>query len=293
MSTTLVPKAPLAIERRAHLSPEEFRRTYQSPGRPVVITDALRSWKALGRWTPEFFRDQFGDRLVTIDGRQLTLGEFIPEVLSSTPERPAPYFRNQDFAAIFPELVPEIQPLPPYLSPNWLRRKFGPAEASILERCGTAEIYIGGAGRKFPVVHFDYLYTHAFLMQLYGRKQYFLSGPDQTPYLYPDPSDPNRSRIDDVEDPDLEKFPLFAQAETYSLTLEPGETLFVPSGWWHTVRLLSPSITLSVNTANRSNWRRVREDFCRLHAHGRRRRLHLNAYLRLVGARNVVAELFH
>ncbi|MGH8594770.1 MAG: hypothetical protein ACREV3_13245 [Gammaproteobacteria bacterium] len=30
--------------------------------------------------------------------------------------------------------------------------------------------------------------------------------------------------------------------------------MFVPSHWWHTTKMLTPSITLSINTVNRSNW---------------------------------------
>jgi hypothetical protein len=36
--------------------------------------------------------------------------------------------------------------------------------------------------------------------------------------------------------------------------LEPGEMLFVPSHWWHTTKMLSPSITVSINVLNQSNW---------------------------------------
>src|SRR5262249_42658284 len=70
----------------------------------------------------------------------------------------------------------------------------------------------------------------------------------------PSPVKPNLSLLNDVEQPDLERFPLFAKAVPIRLVLEPGEMLFVPSHWWHTVRMLSPSITLSANVLNASNW---------------------------------------
>jgi len=44
------------IERRENLSNEEFMKEYVYANRPVIVTDALRQWKAVGRWTPEFFR---------------------------------------------------------------------------------------------------------------------------------------------------------------------------------------------------------------------------------------------
>jgi hypothetical protein len=293
MSTVIEPKVLPGVDRRTGLSRDDFERQYMAPRQPVVITDALRNWKALGRWTPAFFREKFGDRLVNIDGQQRPLGPFIDEVLASTPDHPAPYLRNEELNVVFPEIADEILPLPSYLKPNWLNRHFGPPEAKVLHRMGQGEIYIGGAGRSFPVVHWDFMHTNAFLMQLYGRKQYFVYAPDQTPFMYQVKGDPNRSAIDSVEHPDLEKFPLFAQAQGYSFTLDPGEMLFIPCGWWHTVRMVSTSITISVNTANAANWSELRQEFCRLNGHSRRKRLQLNAYLRWVGAISRLGDLFH
>ena len=44
--------------------------------------------------------------------------------------------------------------------------------------------------------------------------------------------------------------------------LHPGETLFVPAGWWHTARILSPSVTVSINSVNRANSAAFRRDYC-------------------------------
>ena len=81
-------------------------------------------------------------------------------------------------------------------------------------------------------------------------------------YVYPRTGiEANKSSIVDLERPDLSRFPLFAKATPTVFDLHPGETLFVPSGWWHTVKILSPSITISVNTANRPNWAAFVRDY--------------------------------
>ena len=43
----------MSVDRRANLSLEEFQEEYARPGRPVILTDATRGWKAL-EWTPEY-----------------------------------------------------------------------------------------------------------------------------------------------------------------------------------------------------------------------------------------------
>ena len=124
----------------------------------------------------------------------------------------------------------------------------------VLNRGAAIEIYIGGKGGAFPVLHYDGAGTHAFLMQIYGRKQFIIYPPDQEPFLYPSPEKENFSMINSIDKPDLERFPLFAKADPTTFVLEPGELLFVPSHWWHTTKMLTASISISINTVNQSNW---------------------------------------
>ena len=52
----------------------------------------------------------------------------------------------------------------------------------------------------------------------------------------------------DAEHPDLAKFPLFVNVPS-ALCLEtvlgPDDTLFIPCGYWHYVRALTPSFSLN------------------------------------------------
>ncbi len=295
MNTTDSTPSTSGIDRRTGLSVAEFRRRYLHPHQPVVISDGLKGWPALGRWTPQFFKERYAEKQVTAGGTTHALGDLMDRVMRSTKEDPAPYLRNEPLEELFPELMPDIQPTPAYLRPNWLSRPLSQPDAAQINRGAKIELFIGGAGQSFPVLHYDGLHTHAFLMQIHGRKQYFVYPPDQTPFMYPVPDDPNRSQLNDVESPDLTKFPLFAKARGLTFTLDAGEILFVPAGWWHTVRMLTPSITLSVNSANSSNWRALSRDLCaqtyRIHP-SRKKRLKLAAYMQWMGWLNVFLDFF-
>jgi histone arginine demethylase JMJD6 len=256
------------IEYRRDLSYQEFAEGYLYPNKPVVMSGVLDQWNALKRWTPEFFKAEFGAMKFNISdteygqeghgknaGTEFTMAEFIDRVLASTEENPAPYFRRQCVYGMFPSLKEDMKPLPKYLLPNWLGDKYLVKHvAEVLNRAADLYIYIGGRGGSFPVLHYDGAGTHAFLMQIYGRKQYVLYSPDQEPFLYSTPTKINLSLINSVEKPDLTKYPLFAKAKATVLVLEPGEVLFIPSHWWHTAKMLTPSITISTNLLNQSNW---------------------------------------
>jgi histone arginine demethylase JMJD6 len=258
------------IERRANLSYEEFSDRYLYPHKPVIITEALSRWQALGRWTPEFFQQEFGDMkfggnddLRKYVGSEkenegavdYTLGQFINHVLKSTDEHPAPYFRNRILYDLFPSLKQDVQPLPDYFFPNWLPDRYiSKSVGEVLNRGAALEVYIGGRGGAFPVLHYDGAGTHAFVMQIYGRKQFIIYPPEQESFLYPSPEKQNLSLVNNIDSPDLERFPLFARAAATTFVLEPGELVFVPSHWWHTTKMLTASISVSINVVNQSNW---------------------------------------
>lgn len=269
MNENSVKNMKFEIEHRANLGYEEFAERYLYANKPVVVTDALREWKAVSRWTPEFFKHEYGDVKFMIDDDlrrkvgykenngtvEYTMAQFIDRVLNSTDESPAPYFRNRVLYDLFPSLRQDVEPMPEYFQPNWLPERYlVKYVGEVLNRGAAIELYIGGKGGAFPVLHYDGAGTHAFLMQIYGRKQFIIYPPEQEPFLYPSPEKENLSLLNSVEHPDLAGFPLFAKAVPTRFVLESGELLFIPSHWWHTTKMLTPSISISANVLNQSNW---------------------------------------
>ena len=249
------------IDRRAGLTRAQFEAEYLSPPRPVIFTDAIAHWPAMGRWTPQFFKSEYGDLEVEVDGEKMALRDLVDRVEASTEDNPAPYLRNQLLSKWPRALTADVSPMPECTKPNWLESRFFPSKHPL----SSVEVYIGGRGAQFPVLHYDGCHTHAFLMQLHGDKEYIVFGPDQSEFMYPrDGTSMNKSRINDMLEPDLDEFPLFEQAQGVRFELHPGETLFVPAGWWHTARILTPSVTVSANAVNRANSAAFRNDYCEL-----------------------------
>jgi lysine-specific demethylase 8 len=55
----------------------------------------------------------------------------------------------------------------------------------------------------------------------------------------------NVSQVDNIEAPDVARFPLALEAKYVDVVLGPGDSLYMPSGWWHYVRSLTPSISVN------------------------------------------------
>ena len=286
--STPTPKPPLRyvssiIERRSRLSRREFELAYSLPRRPVIITDATQAWSAR-RWNLDLLRERVGHCEVTYRGAsgKARFGDLLEAIAASDPSAPAPYGRNIHVFRDLPELADDIRPRLVYCQPDWKSTRLLPKHFGFEN--GLEEMFIGGAGAKFPGLHIDYWGMDAFLSQLYGEKEVLLFAPDQTPFLHVDPSDPHDCPIDDLEHPDLARFPLFAQAEPLRFTLQPGETLFCPNGWWHTTAMPGVSITVVTSHWCRGNWQRLIADYFRTNRSARPIKTTLVAsYLRAVG----------
>ncbi|KAG9304751.1 hypothetical protein G9A89_003925 [Geosiphon pyriformis] len=88
---------------------------------------------------------------------------------------------------------------------------------------------------------------HNLLAQVVGKKYIRLYGPEETPNVYPFAQDnflKNTSQVD-IESPDYSQFPKFPSAHYVECVLSPGELLYIPPGWWHYVRSLSVSFSVS------------------------------------------------
>jgi lysine-specific demethylase 8 len=103
-------------------------------------------------------------------------------------------------------------------------------------------LWVGGQTRSG--LHFDS--ADNVLVQVYGRKQAVLVAPKYVRALCVLPDVPSKSGLspDEIE---AEGDGRLSRIERWRTTLEPGDALFIPRGWWH--YLASPGASISIN-----NW---------------------------------------
>ena len=100
--------------------------------------------------------------------------------------------------------------------------------------------WIGSKGIVTPL-HFDT--CHGLLAGVAGTKRVTLFRPEDTMYLYRRSSsepNPNSSRADwelwrDGDGEARRRFPKLDEAMPIEVELGPGDMLYIPPGWWHTV----------------------------------------------------------
>lgn len=132
---------------------EQFIEEHWKPGIPLVLKNATKVWGAYGQFSPDWFRERFGERKTHVNGVEYSMLELMDLVEGKDTSRPVPYPCKYHIPSQLPELMPMLTPLDiGYAKPNWL-------ESAWFKRgyWGSAlELFIGGTGGKFPYVHLDY-----------------------------------------------------------------------------------------------------------------------------------------
>lgn len=238
----LRPKSP-QVERKPTLTKRCFIKNFYCNNRPVVLSDVARAWPALQRWTPEYFKTLYGDNIVEIQKDRDT--NELYEILCDR-------HRSQMRFADYVDLVEDTQPANNYYMTarnNDTNRLLLPLLASDLDNMPNFiafdpsspdfRLWYGAAGTITPL-HFDFLNVAFF--QIRGRKRIRLISPTMAKYLY---NNYNCYSEIDLEDVDYARFPLYRGVEPYEIILQPGEMLFIPVGWWHHVKALDVSVSVS------------------------------------------------
>ena len=231
------------VEKRAHVSRDEFTERYVRGSRPLVLTELARDWPALGRWSPADLKQRFGHAEVEIQsGRQadaqyeqnklalrrtVRLGDFVDQVVAGGPTNDHYLTANNEVLRRpeFAPLLDDIGSLPDYCD-----------RAQLAAR---SSFWFGPGGTVTPLHHDTIMLMHT---QVVGRKRWRFISPLETPRLY------NFNGVFsqvDLDRPDLARYPLFGEATVLDIVLEPGETVFLPLGWWHHVTSLELSLSFS------------------------------------------------
>lgn len=112
----------------------------------------------------------------------------------------------------------------------------------ILPTSVAPTLWLGNSAVVAP--HFDVHDNVACVVT--GKRKFTLFPPDQIANLYVGPAldAPGGVPISlvDLNQPDLERFPKFAEAQSAAqhATLNPGDAIFIPTPWWHAVESLEP-----------------------------------------------------
>ena len=229
------------------ISEQDFREKYLKPRKPVVIRNMARKWPAYQKWTMDYMKEVVGDVEVPLydsskadpsapinaSAAKMKFGDYIDLIQ----EKPTDLrFFLFDPIKSAPKLLQD------YISPKDLMGGF-------LDKY--PNMFFGGKG-SVTFLHFDIDMAHIFHTHFNGRKHILLFDYKWKERLYKIPYATYALEDYDISNPDFEKFPALDGVEGIECFLEHGDTLFMPTGWWHWMKYLDGSFSISLRAWDKS-----------------------------------------
>lgn len=222
------------------VAPKDFVSDYLNKGQPVIIKDFVRAdspcWS---KWSYDYFKEIAGDEKIDVYGKEeegqqhaasppvgrMTFGEYL-DLITKEPTELRLFLFN--LMKIRPELKKDVlfNDVTGGKVLQWLPYMFFGGE--------------GSATRN----HFDIDMSHVFITQFQGAKRIWVFPNDQSDLMYKLPY--NFHSIPNLKTSDVKDYPALAYLEGYEAVINPGDTLYMPAGWWHYIQYETEGYSISV-----------------------------------------------
>ena len=233
------------IPRVKTITKEEFIKNYFKPQKPVVIESYIEHWPAYSKWNLDYMKTIAGDKIVPLyddrpvdykDGfnephSKMKMSDYI-ELLKKEPTKYRIFLWN---------ILKEV----PQLQNDFSYPDFG---LKLLK--GLPMLFFGGRD-SYTFMHYDIDLANIFHFHFEGKKQIILFDQKQNNYLYKVPHSLITREDIDFANPDLEKWPALKNANGYVTELNHGEVLYMPEGYWHYMRYVTPGFSMSLRAIAR------------------------------------------
>ncbi len=234
------------IDRVKTITKEDFLNKYFKPQKPLVIEQSMEDWPAFNKWNLDYMAEVAGEKDVPLyDNRpvsykdgfnephaKMKMREYV-ELLKKEPTKYRIFLWN-----ILKE-VPELQ------------EDFSYPDFGLKLMKGLPMLFFGGED-SYTFMHYDIDLANIFHFHFHGKKRVILFDQKQNDYLYKIPHSLITREDIDFNNPDYDKWPALKKAEGYEAYLEHGNMLYMPEGYWHYMRYVTPGFSMSLRAIARN-----------------------------------------
>lgn len=234
------------IPRVKTITKEDFLKHYFKPQKPVVIERFIENWPAYHKWNLDYMKTVGGDITIPLyddrpvnfkDGfnqphAKMKLADYI-DLLKREPTKYRIFLWNP------------IKEIPP------LQNDFSFPDFGLRLLKGIPMLFFGGRD-SYTFMHYDIDLANIFHFHFEGEKQIILFDQKQNKYLYKVPHALITREDIDFNNPDFQKWPMLKHAQGFQTTLNHGEVLYMPEGYWHYMRYITPGFSMSLRSIARN-----------------------------------------
>jgi hypothetical protein len=263
-----------SIDRVEGISIQDFLNNYEKANKPVVLEGACKPWKAVQKWKSMEYLNQSspGRAFRATSGAaplpaQFTLSSYYDYCSHALEEAPLYLFDRSALLEGSPlreDYFPDMKEQSPYFDPSRVDENTHDLFQLLGEGKRPDHTWlIFGPQRSGSSFHIDPNCTHAWNAAVVGRKRWIFYPPGVTPPGVHPSSDGDHVTMPislgewlmNYWDEHMERYQSAPPAERpVECTVEAGDLLFVPHGWWHSVINLDPiNVAVTHNYVSQSN----------------------------------------
>lgn len=233
------------IDRVKTITKEDFIKNYFKPQKPLVIEAFIKDWPAYSKWNLEYIKQVAGDKVVPLyddrpvdfkDGfnephAKMKMSDYV-DLLKREPTK---------FRIFLWNILKEV----PVLQKDFKFPDFG-----LRLMKGLPMLFFGGTN-SHTFMHYDIDLANIFHFHFEGKKEVILFDQKQNKHLYKIPYSLIVREDIDFSKPDFNKWPALKQAKGYKTNLEHGQILYMPEGYWHYMKYITPGFSMSLRAIAR------------------------------------------
>jgi hypothetical protein len=234
------------IPRVKTITKADFLKHYFKPQKPVVIERYIEDWPAYSKWNLDYMKAIGGHLTVPLyddrpvdykDGfnephAKMKLSDYI-DLLKREPTKYRIFLWN----AL--KEIPDLQ------------KDFTFPDFGLRLMKGLPMLFFGGQD-SHTFMHYDIDLANIFHFHFEGKKQCILFDQKQSDYLYKIPHSLIIREDIDFNSPDFKKWPMLKKAKGCKAELNHGEILYIPEGYWHYMRYVTPGFSMSLRAIARN-----------------------------------------
>jgi len=244
-----------------NVTPEKvlaFEQHYIKNKIPCVITNGMTHWQANKKWTKRRLSKKYRNQSFKCgeddDGHNVKIKmKYYVEYMNNTTDDSPLYIFDANYGE-HPknkQLLEDYEIPPPFVDDvfEYVPDKKRPPHRWL----------VMGPARSGTGIHIDPLGTSAWNALISGYKRWFILPTRVSPSVFKVTSEDDRDQRDEgvtwfmmSRNRTLRRLP--ADVEPIEVIQKPGEIMYVPSGWWHTVLNLSEAVAVTQNFAHREHW---------------------------------------
>ena len=218
----------IAVENAAELSQKEFVQKYFLPQKPVLLKGLANQQPAGKKWSIDWFKKTMGDLEIAVFDNSVKQHVYSTTV---SPDFKMPFKQFLDLISRNESCSIRMFRYNLYKQNPELKKDFScPSyfNKGIMKNLGF--MFLGGKDTDVRL-HYDIDMSNVLLTQIVGSKRVILFEPKYSKYLYRMPF--NTHSLVDLKSATEASFPGLKYVSGIEIIQQPGDGLFIPTGYWH------------------------------------------------------------